>query len=1134
MIFDPDIFESFFIKADILSEIIDKNTRLLMDFEGVSGSATFRDLSPNHVVSVASGAAKVLSSVKKIGLCAGDFDGTSAYVTVGYKTDWNFSGDHFTLEFWVNTKSITGTVTIINRVHTTNWGSFKINRSGNLLVFYMSSSGSSWDIANALNLGPISIDTWHHIAITRNDSNDIVGYRNGIEKFNIASPSPIVTTTGGILLGGTAGAFFSGRIDQLRISNISRYSSNFNPIPLTIVEENAFISEVCTPYLVVGGKIQLSISETVGTSTLLLNTQAVVMEENTSCGDYVEATRHDAYTAVYTDLAELIDTGSGHLRFRDDSQQNRDITRGTTYTRPVPGGSSPIGLGYGIASPAYANYWAPTWTLATSEHPGLFYDLLDEGELYNASVSISAISSKYHFGKSDFSIEFWVRWGDGNSNTSYYQQPGINLNGQLLIGYDYGYHGTSTIEGASQYIGPGVHNRFSPLNMLFHPVDRSIYLYMSSTGSGWNLANKVKVGNLCKVNMTGSPDDTADSKLWHYFQVTRSGGTVRVFRNGALGASVSIGESTILYKPVRPTRLCVGPTFYGGSNAILYYTGVRVSKGIARVTAAYPFKSGTFNNIGNSSDIIDVEIVKSGGGGLKLFKEIEETSICTDSITSLYETEDPAPFVELSITAGTSEVQHVKDWDRLRIPFDGYHGQVSNVKTDRGTPISLFGTAQISTTKHKHGPSSLYLGSNGYARVPVVGNELLLSASAVAPYATEIDFWYYPETISQGKLEYILSLPGISTTGLLLFNLTTGNALRVTIKSDSDAARGYWDMGVNWNTWNHISIVRTYHVDFGYLFLIYLNGKRVFYSYNPYLNGFYNAPTQPLFLGAQNDSTATVNKFKGYISNVRAVVGDSTKFYDEFLWPQNIYHGYDQLYDLNPRVENSALATDTLARGGLVNKYITDNTAAASSSVTRGFTRSRVNNDNEIVTDAEAEIELNIFYGNIYEESDPSTDDISREGSIYLRSGIDDTAGSNSTSIRKVTISPPLDINEAGTDTYISRGLVYFRDKDDNSCNADDSVAGGKTRTMEVLLNTSGVSVTLIGYRTKEGIISETSGTSTELLNTHILNTVGLLTLSYDIYSSNHMSQKFINNIGYSEVTKTLSISNNLCYLISS
>lgn len=138
-----------------------------------------------------------------------------------------------------------------------------LNSAGKLSL-YLSSTASANDISNGLaNTTTIAVNTWYHIALTYYFGTYTL-WVNGKAEITVFNLTPIVSDfLNQFRLGagdGTAGSFFTGYIDETRISSCARYLATFTP------PTAAFTPDASTLLLNhwdgVNGAIDLNLSET--------------------------------------------------------------------------------------------------------------------------------------------------------------------------------------------------------------------------------------------------------------------------------------------------------------------------------------------------------------------------------------------------------------------------------------------------------------------------------------------------------------------------------------------------------------------------------------------------------------------------------------------------------------------------------------------------------------------------------------------------------------------------------------------------------------------------------------------------------------------------------------------------------
>jgi hypothetical protein len=172
------------------------------------------------------GNAQVSTTTKKFGNGAMYFDGSGDYLTIPASPNLQFGTGDFTIEGWVNVAS----TSYQNILRSVNGISLGILYNAGSLALYVSSNGSSWDVANGVNIGTIILSNWYHFAITRSKSTFIT-FLNGTQISTFTSSSTIFNSDGFYIGCEGAGSYcFNGYIDELRITKgKALYTTNFTP-----------------------------------------------------------------------------------------------------------------------------------------------------------------------------------------------------------------------------------------------------------------------------------------------------------------------------------------------------------------------------------------------------------------------------------------------------------------------------------------------------------------------------------------------------------------------------------------------------------------------------------------------------------------------------------------------------------------------------------------------------------------------------------------------------------------------------------------------------------------------------------------------------------------------------------------
>ncbi len=158
-------------------------------------------------------------------------DGSLSYV-MEVPSGAGYTGE-FTIEFWMYNTFVTSTwQSLISNSYVNGseyFRFYKNNGSGTFALYHNSTS------AKLTGIGNITNNTWTHVAIVRDSSNDITVYQDGTsigsynnnQIFGTAS-NPINVGKGGV--GDTTNYPMSGYIQDLRITDgLARYTANFTP-----------------------------------------------------------------------------------------------------------------------------------------------------------------------------------------------------------------------------------------------------------------------------------------------------------------------------------------------------------------------------------------------------------------------------------------------------------------------------------------------------------------------------------------------------------------------------------------------------------------------------------------------------------------------------------------------------------------------------------------------------------------------------------------------------------------------------------------------------------------------------------------------------------------------------------------
>lgn len=216
----------------------DANTLLLLHMDGADGSTVFEDdngvRTPVGVTAV--GNAQVDTAESKFGGASALFDGTGDYLTATGLDLTPYATADFTVEGWVRINSL-ATIQNLWSIGAKSDGfafcRLLLYTDGDIAFLAANSTPNGELVSLQTTNGPITTNTWYHIAIVRNGNNFNV-YVNGSSVLSTTNSGAVYTGSnisylGTRLSGSTFGLFQNGWTDEFRISNTARYTANFTP-----------------------------------------------------------------------------------------------------------------------------------------------------------------------------------------------------------------------------------------------------------------------------------------------------------------------------------------------------------------------------------------------------------------------------------------------------------------------------------------------------------------------------------------------------------------------------------------------------------------------------------------------------------------------------------------------------------------------------------------------------------------------------------------------------------------------------------------------------------------------------------------------------------------------------------------
>lgn len=220
----------------------DADTTLLVHFDGTNGQTVFRDdngLIPFSTRTAktltAQGNAQVDTAQYKYGSSALLCDGTGDYVLSPANSDYNFGTSSFTIEFWIRfnvapTLYVPIALRPSGSILNGEWWCEITNAEKKMYWGFKNQAGTQYYVNLALAGTAFTTGVWYHIALV-NNAGTAQMYVDGVATGTTTSlAGSFGNSTTDLWVGAGAGAYsLNGWMDEVRISNIARYTANFTP-----------------------------------------------------------------------------------------------------------------------------------------------------------------------------------------------------------------------------------------------------------------------------------------------------------------------------------------------------------------------------------------------------------------------------------------------------------------------------------------------------------------------------------------------------------------------------------------------------------------------------------------------------------------------------------------------------------------------------------------------------------------------------------------------------------------------------------------------------------------------------------------------------------------------------------------
>jgi hypothetical protein len=198
-------------------------TQLLLNY---TNAGIYDATSKNDLETVAD--AKISTAQSKWGGSSIYLDGTTDYIPTNPNILFNLGSADFTVELWLYANTATGGYMAQFSAGTDTFSPLFGFPSGGNWVIYISSNGSTWDIASAQVWGSVTTNTWDHWAITRSGST-FRAFKNGTQTSTWTSSASIYQASNQVSVGkGQNGSTLNGYIQDFRVTKgYARYTANF-------------------------------------------------------------------------------------------------------------------------------------------------------------------------------------------------------------------------------------------------------------------------------------------------------------------------------------------------------------------------------------------------------------------------------------------------------------------------------------------------------------------------------------------------------------------------------------------------------------------------------------------------------------------------------------------------------------------------------------------------------------------------------------------------------------------------------------------------------------------------------------------------------------------------------------------
>lgn len=156
----------------------------------------------------------------------------SSYLTTNFNNI--FGNNDFTIDWWEYRISTSNKSFIFSTMKSSDgYGIAIVDYKNGSLFAYVDDTSNNRRISRG-DFGPVTYEVWNHYALVKN-GNNLIFYKNGTAVYTNSSYTYSIGNGDGVICLGSnwysneRNYYFKGYIDEFRISNIARWTTNFTP-----------------------------------------------------------------------------------------------------------------------------------------------------------------------------------------------------------------------------------------------------------------------------------------------------------------------------------------------------------------------------------------------------------------------------------------------------------------------------------------------------------------------------------------------------------------------------------------------------------------------------------------------------------------------------------------------------------------------------------------------------------------------------------------------------------------------------------------------------------------------------------------------------------------------------------------